>query len=115
MKLTCPACGAQCSLEAWREDAAARQAMAEIAQLPEGVAKNAPAYLALFRPAASGGGGRGLRWDKAARLLAELRMLVKESHISWSNKPARRDGAKHLSEMEIDFSEIRNKIKKGGM
>ena len=89
MRLTCPACGAQCSLEAWGEDAHARHALNEVAHMPEGVARCAPGYLALFRPAASGSGSRGLRWDKAARLLADLRRLVSEAHISWQGKPAR--------------------------
>lgn len=176
MKLTCPACGASCSLEAWSADAHARYAMQEIAQLPEGVSRCAPSYLALFRPAS----GRGLRWDKAARLLSELRTLVSEAKISWDNKPARpnraaawaramekivehpprrlplkshgyltamawefadeldkntekkriraeqtgtyaapqrknQGEAKHLSEMQVDFSELREKIKKGGV
>ena len=85
MKLTCPACGAQCSLEAWSQDASARQALKEIAELPGDVGRCAPSYMALFRPSS----GRSLRWDKVARLLAELRVLVSEAKISWDNKPAR--------------------------
>ncbi|MDZ7831650.1 MAG: hypothetical protein U5L07_07845 [Desulfobacterales bacterium] len=89
MKLTCPACGAVASAEAWQADANARQALKIISELPGGVARNFLGYLALFRPA----GGRGLSWKKALRLAGELAVLVGESHIAHDKKPARKNHA----------------------
>lgn len=71
MKLTCPACGAQTSLEAMTEDAAARRVAALFGELPPVVARQVPAYLALFRPAKT-----GLRWTRVETILGELVPMV---------------------------------------
>lgn len=76
MRLTCPCCGAQHSLEALLMDAAARQAVAAALALPA-LGDRAIRYLGLFRPA----GGRGLTWDRAARLLDELNAAIAAGQI----------------------------------
>lgn len=90
MRLVCPSCGAIHSAEAWSADADARQCLRLTAELPGEVSRRCLPYLALFRPT----GGRGLRWSKALRLLAELRELVTASHVSWDKKPARPGGSR---------------------
>ena len=76
MRLTCPCCGAQHSLEALLTDAAARQAVAAALALP-GLGDRLVRYLGLFRPA----GGRGLTWDRVARLLEELNTALAAGQI----------------------------------
>ena len=73
MKLTCPACGAQTSLEAMTEDAAARRVAALFGELSPSVARQVPAYLALWRPAKT-----GLRWTRSETILAELVGMVRD-------------------------------------
>jgi len=90
MRLICPSCGALHSAEAWSNDAAARQCLIVVAELPVEVAKRSLPYLALFRPI---GSKRGLNWDKALRLLHTLRQMVMESHIQWDRMPARPNSA----------------------
>lgn len=85
MRLICPSCGALHSAEAWTNDAEARQCLLIVAEMHADVARRALPYLALFRP----GGGRGLKWDKALRLLSELRAMIGEPHIQWDRQPAR--------------------------
>lgn len=76
MRLTCPCCGAQSSLEALIMDAAARRAVAAALALPGGLGDRLIRYLGLFRPAE-----RGLSWDRAARLLEELNTAVAAGQI----------------------------------
>lgn len=76
MRLTCPCCGAQYSLEALLTDAAARQAVAAALALP-GLGDRLVRYLGLFRPP----GGRGLTWDRVARLLDELHAALAAGQI----------------------------------
>lgn len=73
MRLTCPACGAQTSLEAMTEDAAARRVSALFGGMAPIVAKQVPAYLALFRPEKT-----GLRWTRAETILSELTEMVRD-------------------------------------
>lgn len=73
MKLTCPACGAQTSLEAMTEDAAARRVSALFGGMAPMVARQVPAYLALFRPEKT-----GLRWTRAETILSELAEMVRD-------------------------------------
>ena len=75
MRLTCPCCGAQNSLEALLTDAAARQAVAAALALP-GLGDRLVRYLGLFRPP-----GRGLTWDRVARLLDELNAALAAGQI----------------------------------
>jgi len=84
MRLTCPGCGLVASAEAWANDAACREAFAEIVNLPPAVAKVALPYMSLFRPAKT-----ALTWTKAHRLLKELRGLVEAGHVQVSGKVAR--------------------------
>jgi hypothetical protein len=58
-------------LAAFASDAEARACMAEIAQLPDGVAHSAVDYLALFRPPK-----RALSWSRAHRLLTDIAHLM---------------------------------------
>jgi len=90
MRLTCPACGAAASAEAWANDAEVREAIRLIAALPPEVAGKALSYLALFRPSKS----RGLGWARAKRLLTELTQHVSREHIQWGHHPARKNSAK---------------------
>lgn len=75
MRLTCPCCGATNSLEALLTDAAARQAIAAALALP-GLGDRLVRYLGLFRPQ-----GRGLTWDRVARLLEELNTALAAGQI----------------------------------
>lgn len=90
MRLTCPACGAVASLEAWALDEDARHTLATLLELGE-PASAALKYLALFR---TPGSKRGLAWSKVRRLAEQLRDLVKDQGIQWdgrrilANKPA---------------------------
>ena len=90
MRLTCPSCGAMHSAESWGNDAAARQCLIVVAELPAEVGRRALPYLALFRTLES---KRGLSWDKALRLLHTLRGMVLDSHIQWDRMPARPNSA----------------------
>ena len=85
MKLTCPACGAIASMEAWAADADARQCLRAVAELPRPVAIRVLPYLALFRPAS----GRGLAWSRALRLLSDLRDEISAPTIQWQRQVAR--------------------------
>lgn len=81
MRLTCPACGAQASAEAWANDAEARRAFGIISTLPRGVARLALPYLALFRP-----NERGLGWARACKLLEQLKSLIEAPEICWERE-----------------------------
>ena len=76
MRLTCPCCGAQNSLEALLNDAAARQAVAVALALP-GLGDRLVRYLGLFRAPK-----HGLTWDRAARLLEELNTAIAAGQIT---------------------------------
>lgn len=76
MRLTCPCCGSINSIEALLTDAAARQAVAAALELPAGLGERLLRYLGLFRPQ-----GRALAWDRAARLLEELRAAIDAGQI----------------------------------
>ena len=85
MRLTCPACGAQCSVDAWSSDAAIRQAFGVFAELPPAIQPKAFRYLALFRSS----GGRGLSWSRALRLLRDLRDLTSPGEVQWEGGEVR--------------------------
>jgi len=85
MRLTCPACGAIASAEAWSADADARQCLRLVAELPAAVKGHVLAYLALFRP----GSGRGIKWSRALKLLAALEAEIKAPDIQWQAQAAR--------------------------
>lgn len=70
MRLRCPVCHAETALEAWVEDAAARELFGLLAGLPDGLSRALVRYLGLFRPAR-----RALAWDRALRLAREALAL----------------------------------------
>lgn len=84
MKLICPVCGATVSLEAWVQDAKARECLSIVASLPEVVASHIPGYLGLFRPRS-----KALSWSKALRVLQELSAHVRHGWIQWDRGVAR--------------------------
>lgn len=67
MQLTCPVCGARCSIEAHLTDESARRALGVAVKLPAPLGDLTLRYLGLFRPR-----NRALSWDRVERLLAEL-------------------------------------------
>ncbi|MFH1984140.1 MAG: hypothetical protein ABIL58_20055 [Pseudomonadota bacterium] len=91
MKLTCPSCGAIHSIDAWENDAKARQCLRLVAELPQEVSRRSIAYMAMFRPL----GGRGLGWDKALRLLTSLKDEVSAAHIQWKRQVSRPNDPRH--------------------
>ncbi|MCK9193421.1 MAG: hypothetical protein M0P19_06060 [Nevskia sp.] len=76
MRLTCTACGAHGSIEQFTADGDARRFAELIATLPAGIAPVAIRYLGLFRPVK-----RGLSWDRAVRLIAELADSISSGHV----------------------------------
>jgi hypothetical protein len=70
MKIRCPACGAEFSIEAALADEAGRELMGLLARMPAEVSRPLVAYLGLFRSAA-----RSLTWDRALRLAKECAAL----------------------------------------
>lgn len=85
MKLVCPCCGAVASAEAWENDAAARQALDLVTRLPGMVQSRVLPYLGLFRQ----GGGRGLAWTRAYRLLQGIQEMVESGVVLWDGGEAR--------------------------
>lgn len=81
MRLICPACGALASLESWLADGDARAALALAAALPAELGPRVVRYLGLFRPAK-----RGLAWDRAHSLLAELAAAIAAGAIERERK-----------------------------
>jgi len=79
MRLTCPACGASASFEAWQNDAACRSFCQALIGLPGPVQNRALEYVGLFRPA----GGAGLCWKKALKIVSELAAIVSAGNIQW--------------------------------
>lgn len=75
MRLTCPCCGAQNSLEALLNDAQARNAVAAALNLPN-LGDRILRYLGLFRPR-----NRGLAWDRVTRLLEDLLADISAAEI----------------------------------
>lgn len=84
MKLICPSCGAVHSIEAWQNDAVARQCLKLAGEMQHAISSRCFAYLALFRP-----GQKSLTWKKVLRLLSELQDLTAASHIQWDRNVAR--------------------------
>lgn len=76
MRLTCPCCGAVCSVEAWLMDAAARDTVVAALGLPPGLGPRVLTYIGLFRPAK-----RALSWERAARIWGELAEAVNAAQV----------------------------------
>lgn len=88
MRLICPSCHAHASIEAWLNDADARQALAAAAELPGEVAPVVLRYLGLFRPAQ-----RSLGWKRSLRLITDISGWLHAGRIShrgreWAVTPA---------------------------
>lgn len=84
MKLVCPSCGLTASVEAWINDAAARDVLLAVATLPYPLPKVTLPYLGLFRP-----DKRALSWDKAGKIVAELTKQTAPGHVQVQGKVAR--------------------------
>lgn len=76
MKITCPACHAQFSLEAAVNLMGSRQALAAALQTPARVGKVMIQYLALFRPKS-----RALSLDRVGKLISELLPQIEAGHV----------------------------------
>jgi hypothetical protein len=70
MRIRCPACHAEHSLEAAVEDDAARELMGVLADLPREVSRPLAAYLGLWRART-----RALAWERALRISREALAL----------------------------------------
>jgi hypothetical protein len=84
MILTCPACGAGVSLEAWANDKDWREFVAFFPQVPMPIQARAIAYLGLWRT-----GKRALKPAKALKILAGLLDLVKAGTVHWEHGETR--------------------------
>src|SRR5690625_2985721 len=76
MRITCPGCGAQYSLEAALQSDAAREALMRALQMPAPLARLWAQYLAMFRSTK-----RALAMDRAERLMAELLPLLDAQEV----------------------------------
>ncbi|MDR3089839.1 MAG: hypothetical protein LBU39_08485 [Desulfobulbaceae bacterium] len=85
MKLVCPACGATASADAWHQDAACREMMAQAFDLDKEIQRVLLSYLSLFRPEKS-----SLSWARALRLVTELRALTAKGYAHVQGKADRR-------------------------
>ena len=76
MRLACPACGAEMTLDVLLGTEAARDAVLLALQLPAPLGKLVLQYVALFRPPK-----RQLSWERVAALFAELALPIAEARI----------------------------------
>lgn len=70
MRLRCPVCHADASIEAWAQSDAAREMMRLIASVDDWLGRPLLAYVGLFRSSA-----RPLAWDRALRIAREALAL----------------------------------------
>jgi hypothetical protein len=76
MKLSCPSCGAEMTLDVLLSHEGAREAVLTALQLPAPLGKLLIQYLALFRP-----GTRQLSWERVGSILAELQPMIAAAQI----------------------------------
>jgi hypothetical protein len=76
VKLACPSCGAEMSLDVLLSHDGAREAVLTALQLPAPLGKLLIQYLAMFRP-----GRRQLSWERVSTVLAELREPIAAAQI----------------------------------
>lgn len=76
MRVTCPACGAELTLDAMLAHEGARRAVAAAMQISAPLADRLMKYLALFRPAK-----RQLTMDRLASLLTELLPMLQAQRV----------------------------------
>ncbi len=84
MILTCPACGASASLEAWANDREWRELIALLPSIPAQIQAKAISYLGLWRT-----GNRALKPAKALKILAGLQDLVNKGTVHWEHGETR--------------------------
>ena len=77
MKLACPACNAEFTLDVLLSNVAARESMMHALALPAPLGKLLLAYLGCFRPAK-----RQLSWERVAAILAELRQPIDAAQVT---------------------------------
>lgn len=77
MKLACPACNAEFTLDVLLSNVAAREAMLHALALPAPLGKLLLAYLGCFRPPQ-----RQLSWDRVAAILGELRQPIDAAQVT---------------------------------
>ena len=82
MRLTCPACGAEFTLDVLIAHEGAREALAEAMGMNLVLGKKLVQYLALFRPPE-----RQLTMDRVAKLLKELSPCIKAAQIYRNGRP----------------------------
>lgn len=76
MKLSCPACGAEMTLDVLVAHEGAREAVLVALQLPAPIGKLLVQYLGMFRP-----GTRQLSWERVGSVLGELRTPIEAAQI----------------------------------
>lgn len=76
MKLTCPACNAEMTLDAIAGNDAAREALLMGLALPAPLARLTLLYLGLFRS-----GKRQLSWEKVVKVLADLKAPIEAGQV----------------------------------
>lgn len=76
MRLTCPACGAEFTLDVLIAHEGAREALAEAMGMDLALGKRLVAYLGLFRPAQ-----RQLTMDRVAKILKEISPCIRAQRI----------------------------------
>lgn len=89
MRITCPGCGAQYSLDVAMQADAGREALMRALQMPAPLARLWAQYLAMFRSKS-----RALAMDRAERLMAELLPLLDEQVV-------RRNGVTRPASLEV--------------
>lgn len=100
MKLRCPACHAEASIEAYLGADAARGALVRALKMPAPLATLLTQYLAMFRPEK-----RALSFDRVDALLAELFVMIDSGQVTL-NRNVRaapldlwRQGLEHMVEL----------------
>ncbi len=76
MKVSCPACGAEMTLDVLMAHEGAREAVLTALSLPAPLGKLLIQYLGMFRP-----GKRQLSWERVAAVLGELRDPIAAAQI----------------------------------
>lgn len=76
MRVTCPACGAELTLDAWLVHEGSRRVVAQVLKLPPTLGARVMRYLGLFRPEK-----RQLTMDRVESLLDELLPPITTGHI----------------------------------
>jgi len=107
MKLHCPACGAEASLDCWDKDPDCLQALKSAFALPPEVARVVTSYLALFRPES-----RALSWPRALRVIKELNIMIAEGTLRIQGKPVRACPPGVWAEAIAEMVDNRSRIKR---